>query len=277
MPPAISPYPPDKPYEPYIPPPTFYFDYYLNLWVQTDSTASSTTYTLFEDEAKTKAAGSIVTKQPANWEEFPQVYESSYEFTAGTSAGSKGYSKNITNREAIGSTPPFTGYPYSSYYPQYAYSSSSEYSNEYADGWKDSGKSSSDARGNSTWTSRTETASGKWVQSNGSFRGDGSGGTRTETSEGYKADYTYQASGAGRGVITGPDPGLPVTISWDRYGNTTTEYADGTVERTPGYHGYYYGGPYHGGGYGYGGVGGGGYPMPVAGDGGIGSTEPAKP
>ena len=51
----------------------------------------------------------------------------------------------------------------------------------------------------------------------------------------------------GHGKITGPDPGLPVTISWDAYGNTTIVYADGSTEHIAGW------GSDNGGGYGDGG------------------------
>lgn len=228
---APDPYP-----GPVDPAPSFYYDYYLGLWVDVVSTSSTMTYRLYEDEAKTQPAGSIDTIQPADWNTFPQVFESTYSFTAGFSAGSHGHSKNVTNAD---------------------YSSTSEYDNTYPDGWTDSGNSRYDAQGNSTWTSRTETGNGQWSESSGSFRADGSGGTRTRTSDGYEATYVYNRDGTGHGRITGNDPGLPVTISWDAYGNTTTTYADGTIEHTPGWGGY---------GYGY------GEPIPVEGDGGIGNT-----
>lgn len=207
----------DKP-EPTDPPiyvnPGFYFDYYLGLWVEVQETTEKSTYLLYEDEAKTIAAGSIVTSYPADWNVFPQVYSSTFEFTAGYLAGSHGSSENIQNADGSGR---------------------SRYENVYADGWKDKGASSWSGRGDYSWTSRTEAGPGEWTEGAGTFRADGSGGTRHTTSEGYRSEYTYNRDGSGRGRITGPDPGLPVTISWDAYGNTTIRYADGTVERVPGW------------------------------------------
>ncbi len=213
--------------------PSFYFDYYLGLWVQIDETGGNYNYLLFDDEAKTKPAGHITTVNPTDWETFPQIFKSSYSFDSGYLAGSHGDSENITNAD---------------------YSGSSTYVNVYADGWKDSGSSRWSAQGNFTWSSRTDGANDEWSETSGSFFADGSGGTRLSSSDGYKSDYRYNADGSGRGRITGPDPGLPVTISWDAYGNTTITYADGTVERINGW----------GSGYGGGYVGGGGDdPMPI--------------
>jgi hypothetical protein len=75
----------------------------------------------------------------------------------------------------------------------------------------------------------------EWSEGTGSFRADGSGGTRLSSSDGYKSDYRYNADGSGHGRITGPDPGLPVSISWDAYGNTMIVYADGSVEHVSGW------------------------------------------
>jgi hypothetical protein len=78
-------------------------------------------------------------------------------------------------------------------------------------------------------------ANNEWSEGAGSFRADGSGGTWLSSSDGYKSDYRYNADGSGHGRITGPDPGLPVSISWDAFGNTMIVYADGTVEHVSGW------------------------------------------
>ena len=77
------------------PAPTFYFDYYLGLWVQIDDSGNNSNYLLYEDEAKTKPAGHITTVNPTDWETYPQVYSSSYAFTSGYLAGSHGSSENM--------------------------------------------------------------------------------------------------------------------------------------------------------------------------------------
>ena len=197
--------------------PTFYYDYYLGLWVEITETNSTSTYALYEDEAKTKPAGSIETTWAVDDTTFPQVYQSSYSFTAGYLAGSHGASTNTNNADGSGSA---------------------HYDDVYADGWSDKGQSSWSGQGDYSYSSRTQTAASQWTESRGSFRADGGGGTHMATSDGYAADYVYNTDGSGHGTITGPDPGLPVTISWDAYGNTTIRYADGTIETIPGWGGY---------------------------------------
>ena len=49
-----------------------------------------------------------------------------------------------------------------------------------------------------------------------------------DSSDGYTSDYTYRSDGSGFARINGPAPGLPATIVWDTFGNTTITYADGT-------------------------------------------------
>ncbi len=194
---------------PYEPTDYFGYDYYLELWTQVTYSPTGVTYALYGDQAKTQPAGSIVTTQPADYNTYPQVYESTYSFTAGYLAGSHGTSKNTTN--AGGS---------------YA----SDYANVYQDGTSDSGKSNGSASGDFPWQTRPSGTNNEWTQGAGTYRSDGSGGTRFSTSDGYQADYTYNANGSGQGKISGSDPGMPVTITWDAYGNTTIRYADGTVE-----------------------------------------------
>ncbi|HVK03230.1 MAG TPA: hypothetical protein VM490_07125, partial [Armatimonadaceae bacterium] len=206
---------PTEPTEPVV-----YFDYYLGLWVKVEYLTGGATYSLYSDEALTEPAGNIATTEPSNWESYPLVWRSEYAFRAGYLAGAHGRSESSTNRDGSGSQ---------------------SYENTYADGGSDEGRSAWTARGDYTWTSRTDFTGGAWTTGSGSFRADGGGGTRWETSEGYKGDYTYNADGSGRARITGPDPGLPVTITWDAYGNTTIVYADGSIERIPGW-GYYGGG-----------------------------------
>lgn len=190
------------------PAPTFYYDDYLGLWVDINDTATTSTYTLYEDEAKTKPAGSIVTQNPAD-NTFPQVYSSSYTYTAGSQAGAHGSYKSTYNQDGSGS---------------------SAYQDVYVDGTQDQGSSSSTSRGDYTWSGRTDYADKTFSSFKGSFRSDGSGGTHSEGSDGYVSDYTYNADGTGHARITGPDPGLPVTIDWDTQGNTTIHYADGSIE-----------------------------------------------
>jgi hypothetical protein len=215
---SLLPIPPDDRDgdDPYVPAPAFYFDQYLGLWVQTEYSAAESKYLLFEDEAKTKPAGSIVTTQPADWRVFPQTYSSRYEFTAGYLKGARGSYDNVLNAD---------------------YSGRSSYENVFADGGKNRGESTHTSAGDFTYFDRAEFADGYWTESRGTFRANGSGGTRTESSDGYQTDYTFNADGSGRGTIKGSLPGLPATVTWDARGNTTIRYADGTTERIPGWGG----------------------------------------
>ena len=194
--------------------PNFYYDFYLELWTSVTTTPDTITYALFSDEAKTQSAGNIITRLPTDYNGFPQVYASSYTFTAGYLSGAHGNAQNITNGNG---------------------SFSSDYTNVYADGTSDTGKSNGDASGNFSWQSRTDGPGTAFTQGAGTFRADGSGGSRFSTSENYAANYVYNADGSGRGQITGGDPGMPVIITWDTFGNTTVRYADGTSEQYAGY------------------------------------------
>jgi hypothetical protein len=193
---------------------SFYYDYFLGLWVDVTTTPGKVTYSLYVDQAKTTSAGQIQTIQPTDYNTFPQTYSSSYTFTAGALAGSQGSAQNVTNAD---------------------YSGTATYSDTYADGSKDSGSSSWSGQGDYSWQSRSDLSDGSWTQSTGSWRADGSGGTKTSSSDGYSAVYVYNSDGSGNAHISGPDPGLPATIVWDAYGNTTITYADGTVEHIPGW------------------------------------------
>lgn len=216
---SMEPAPLDPPVggEPQLPQPTFYFDEYLGLYVQTEYTPTEFKYRLYEDEAKTKPAGSITTTQPDDWNTFPQTYGSRYEFSAGYLKGAHGFYESTLNEDFSGRT---------------------RYENVYADGSKNAGRSTSTSAGDFTYFDRTDEADGFWTESSGTFRANGSGGTRTSSSDGFSTDFTFNPDGSGRGTMKGPLPGLPATITWDRNGNTSVRYADGSVERVDGWWGY---------------------------------------
>ena len=196
------------------PPVTFYYDDYLGLWTDITDTATSSTYNLYVDEAKTQPAGSVTSTFPADYNTFPQTYTFNYTYTAGSQAGSKGTYTSVYNQDNSGS---------------------SSYSDVYVDGGTDKGSSTQTAAGDYTWTGRTDNADKSYTSQSGTFHADGSGSTHSQGSDGYVYDVTYRTDGSGHGRITGPDPGLPATIDWDAQGNTTVVYADGSTEYTPGW------------------------------------------
>lgn len=199
---------------PPLPQNTFYFDEFLNLWVQIEESATRFGCLLYEDEAKTKPAGSIESTMPADWEKFPQTYVSTYTFTAGTLKGAHGKYTTTTQADFSGT-------------------SSSE--DVGADGSKDRGESVWKSDGGSTWTDREDAADGTWTTHKGAFASDGSGTSREETSDGFVTETIYKADGTGSTHFSGPAPGLPATLTWDNCGKTVIRYADGSTEETPGW------------------------------------------
>lgn len=189
----------------------FYFDDFLGLWVQIQDRPGRWEMRFFEDEARTRPAGSAVSTYPADWESYPQTFESNYEYTAGALRGARGsYLMRLTD--------PVNG--------------SMTYENTYADGSNDRGESTWDASG-TRWSNRVELSDGAWYQHQGSWSADGSGSSSMSNSLGYRHTFRYNPDGSGSGTVEGPDPGLPARLTWDMFGNTTIRYADGTEEVIP--------------------------------------------
>lgn len=193
--------------------PNFYFDEYLGLWVVIQDTPSSSTFLLYLDEAKTQPAGSFQTTFSVS-DAYPQTYESHYTIIAGALKGTHGDYVTVQNADNSGR---------------------STYNDTYLDGWSDSGQSTWKADGSSSWSSRNDGPDHSYYTYQGVFKADGSGTNHTASSDGYVTDYLYRVDGSGSGRIQGPDPGLPATITWDIYGNTTIRYADGSSEFYPGW------------------------------------------
>ncbi|MCW5942355.1 MAG: hypothetical protein KIS66_08995 [Fimbriimonadaceae bacterium] len=188
--------------------PGFYFDEWLGLWVDVQITETRVAFLLYEDEARARPAGSIVSTFPADPAVFPQTYASTYEIRAGFLNGSHG-SYEVTLESEIAGT--------------------MAYENTYPGFGKDQGAARWDASG-STWSSRYEEEAGFWSSDSGTFLADGSGTTLSENAWGYRLRFEYHADGSGAGRIEGPDPGLPATVTWDAEGNGRIVWADGTVE-----------------------------------------------
>jgi hypothetical protein len=84
------------------------------------------------------------------------------------------------------------------------------------------GQSTSTGRGDFTYSDRTEDATGFWTESAGTFRRDGSGGTRTSSSDGYATDYTFNADGSG----PGHDQGQSARPARDRHLGRARQHDD---------------------------------------------------
>ncbi len=193
---------------------TFYYDEWLALWVETTTdTGTVLSQKFYEDQAKTKPAGSLdaTTSDPAV---YPVVSAYHYAYTAGSLKGTSGDSTYTLNAD---------------------YSGKSSYSSVTSDGWKYKGESAQNADGSSAWTNRTDSPDGSYSADTGTFRSDGSSVTKTTGSDGYTVEYVNNADGSATGKITGNFAGLPAAIVRDTSGKTTITYADGTVDTIPGW------------------------------------------
>lgn len=187
--------------------PEFYYDEYLGLWVDMVSTETSYTVNLFVDEAKSEPAGSFQSTFPSGWDTYPYSLNSTFSITAGNLAGAHGqYSMVIENESKGHST-------FESVWPKIG---------------SDTGETSWNGGAN-TW--KYESHSGDlWWKGDGGFTANGSGSSAFSDSAGYTATYIYHSDGSGSGRITGPDAGLPATITWTSSGHVKIVYADGSVE-----------------------------------------------
>jgi hypothetical protein len=186
-------------------PPELYFDEYLGLWVQWTESGNTFSTNLFEDQEKTKPAGSFVNTFTENGS-----FTSTFAITAGPFAGAQGvYETVVANDGESGET---------------------TYDNTWPTWGHDEGSASWNANGSSNWQHRSELPNDSWFESNGSFRANGSGSASGSDSRGYHYSFTYNPDGSGRGRVEGPDAGLPCTLEWNSSGVTKITWADGSVE-----------------------------------------------
>jgi hypothetical protein len=185
--------------------PEIYFDEYLGLWVEWEWTDSASTTHLYEDEAKTKPAGSFVTTYS-----FEGDFTSTFEITAGPFSGAHGRYETVVHGEE-------------------GVSGETTYDNTWPTWGHDEGNATWSPSG-SSWHHRSEGADGAWFEADGAFRADGSGTSSGSDSQGYRYAFTYNADGSGRGRVEGPEAGLPCTITWQANVTTRIVWADGTVE-----------------------------------------------
>lgn len=184
--------------------PEIYFDEYLGLWVEWTETGNTYSTNLFEDQEKTKPAGSFV-----NTFDESGNFTSTFTISAGPFAGAHGlYETVVSNEGASGET------TYDNTWPTWGHDAGTA-------SWSDNG---------SQWHHRSELPDDSWFESNGTFNSNGSGSASGSDSRGYNYSFTYNADGSGRGRVEGPDAGLPCTLTWDTSGVTRIVWADGSVE-----------------------------------------------
>lgn len=185
--------------------PEIYFDEYLGLWVEWTESGNTFSTNLFEDEAKTKPAGSFVNTFTENGN-----FTSTFSITAGPFTGAHGvYETVVSNNGESGET---------------------TYDNTWPTWGHDEGSASWNANGSSNWQHRSEMPDDSWFESNGSFNANGSGAASGSDSRGYRYSFTYNADGSGRGRVEGPDAGLPCTLEWNSDGIIKIKWADGSTE-----------------------------------------------
>jgi hypothetical protein len=187
----------------------FYFDEWLNLWVEWTVTDNSFSMKFYIDEAKTNQAGFMLSTFSGDYWTFPSTYQSSYEFTAGMLAGSHGsYTTTMTSE--------FEG--------------AMTYDDTYVDGSKDHGTSAWTAEG-ATWSSEWYGPNEEvWYKDSGTWNFDGSSVYSSQNSAGWAVTWVYNMDGSGHAHFEGPDPKLPAELTWDASGHYHIEYADGTSE-----------------------------------------------
>lgn len=181
-----------------------YYDEYLGLWAQYDWTETTSTTHLYEDEAKTKPAGSFNFEYDLTFSN----YTSTFEITAGNYAGAHGSYVTAVDGNNISST-------YENFWPGWG-SDRGEMT------WNDTG---------GTWSNRSDAANGDWWENSGSYSDTGQGTVSGSDSHGFKYRFNYNPDGTGNGRVEGPVAGLPCTIEWLADGSATITWADGTVER----------------------------------------------
>lgn len=186
---------------------SFYYDDYLGLWADMESSDTSYTVSLYEDEAKSVPAGSFHSTFPSGWDTYPYAMDSSFEITAGNFNGAHGHYSMLISSENKGHS------SFETVWPTFG---------------TDTGETSWD-NGSSDWKYESH-VDDQWWKGEGSFSPNGSGSSAFSSSAGYTASYVYHSEGSGSGRVTGPDPGLPATIMWSSTGHVKIVYADGSVE-----------------------------------------------
>lgn len=187
----------------------FYYDEWLQLWVDTQWTENTFVSHFYLDQAETQPAGSLVCSFTSDWNVYPQTYSSQYEFTAGLLAGAHGnYDCSFVTQLDGAMT----------------------YDNTYADTSHDSGTSTWTIDG-SVWGSRWDGPNGTgWYQDHGDWSASGSGEYACSNSDGWASTWHTNADGSGSAHFEGPDPRLPADLTWTASGHFRATYADGTSE-----------------------------------------------
>jgi hypothetical protein len=187
----------------------FYYDEWLQLWVDAQWSENNYSSHFYADEAKSQPAGHMNSVFSGSWDVFPQTYTSDYAFTAGSLSGAHGTYISTQTSESEGSM---------------------TYDDTYVDGSHDHGASSWTAAG-SSWTSRWDGANDQgWYEDSGNWSADGSGAYSCATSAGWATTWHYNADWSGSAHFEGPDPLLPADMTWTAEGRYSIRWADGTTE-----------------------------------------------
>jgi hypothetical protein len=189
--------------------PQFYFDEWLQLWVDVSFTETTFTCLFYQDEAKTQPAGFSSSTFTGDWNTYPQSYTSNYSYTAGTFAGAHGTYECTQESEFVGHM---------------------NYENTYSDSATDEGQSSWNET-ESTWSSEWHSANNaSWYLDSGTWRADGTMDYQCSNSEGWSTTWHYNADWSGSAHFEGPNPLLPADMTWTSSGHYRIVYANGLVE-----------------------------------------------
>jgi len=184
-----------------------FYDKSLGLWVVVTVTLTSFTETFYQDQAETEPAGSAsYTLDIAT-----QMMSGAINVTQGNYAGLSGtFSETISGGSLKGN-----------------------YSLTLPSGTTITGQFSvsEGSNGNPMGTmTQTITESGGYSESTSvTYNSDGSIKITATDSNAYSSTLNFAADLSGTGTVTGPDPGLPATLTWDSSGDGTVTFANGVT------------------------------------------------
>lgn len=189
--------------------PQFYFDSWLQLWVDATYEENSYSALFYLDENRTMPAGHATSTFTGDWQTYPQTYEFDYAFTAGLLGGAHGHYQSVFSDEATGQM---------------------SYENTYADGSHDEGSANWNSEGsswNSSWHSEDDA---DWFNDSGIWNADGSGQYSCANAQGWSSTWHYNSDWSGSADFYGPYPLLPAHMTWTADGHYRIVYANGRVE-----------------------------------------------
>lgn len=185
----------------------FYYNDWLQLWVEDTYDERSYQEHYFVDEAKTQPAGFLYSSFDFSGLNSGTQFE--YSITAGPMSGSNG--KVVY--ENTGSRHTWTSNFFDS-----------------VENVRSSGMMAYNDDGSGENHSQLLFGDGTSMTTDSQFRSDGSFSMSCTDQEGISTVQNFNPDGSGNGTITGQREGLPASMQWDTMGHGTITWANGTVD-----------------------------------------------